>query len=70
MYEVRITEEGDLTRTRIATLIEVGEFLRSLRAGQKIVGVFELNLSNPDRPISREIPCAVEGDLVVLGKPM
>ena len=70
MYEVRTTYAGVLVRERFEDLQAVSDYLRSLGEDQKIVGVYELDLSNQDRPTSKQMSCVVEGDLVVLGKPM
>jgi len=70
MYDVRISRDGVLSRQKIETLPAVSVYLRSLSGDYKIVGVFEISVSDKGVTTSREIPCFVEGDLVVLGKPM
>jgi hypothetical protein len=69
MYDVRTSKDGVLVRQRLETLPAVSDYLRSVIGEHKLIGVFELSMVGGNTT-SREIPCLVEGDLVVLGKPM
>lgn len=69
-YEVRTLNDDVLVRSRFETLAPLIAYLRSLGDSEKIVGVYELAISAEGVTTSKEMPCTVEGDLVVLGKPM
>ena len=70
MYDVRTMRNGSLRRESLASVAEVCLYLRSLTKDDKLIGVFQVSVSEKGVTTSREIPCFVEGDLVVLGKPM